>query len=205
MRESHRNQRRSSIPKPNNQLPSETLPRAKEWRTVPRTGPSNRTIFPVNFEFVAEQGTQERVGGGIRRWQGLVGRGQGERWRRKRWPPTDPSLARSFIHLLTLLPFLFSPLCVLLIYRAAGKCLRHSPDRATPVSLSLSVSPSLLSSIPVPLSRRFFSVSSVSWHYPVRHSRILHRSQPLANQPFPLCFSLFFSLFSFRNFIPLFL
>lgn len=46
------------------------------------------------------------------------------------------SLARSFIHLFTLLPFLFSPLCVLLIYRAAGKCLRHSPSIVRP-SLSL--------------------------------------------------------------------
>lgn len=65
----------------------------------------------------------------------------------------DPS-ARPFIHLLALLPpFLFSPLCVLLIYRAAGKCLRHSPSIVQPsLSLSLSFmhtfSPSFLPSPP---------------------------------------------------------
>lgn len=116
------------------------LPRAKEWRTVPRAGPSNRTIFPVNFEFVAEQGTQERVGGAIRRWQGLVGRGQGERWRRKRWPPTDPSLARSFVHSLTHSPpvSILSSLCA---FNLPGGRQMFAPlplDRATPVSLSLS-------------------------------------------------------------------
>lgn len=69
----------------------------------------------------------------------------------------DPS-ARPFIHLLTLLPpFLFSPLCVLLIYRAAGKCLRHSPSIVQPsLSLSLSRTPSHLSFLPS------FSTSSIS-------------------------------------------
>lgn len=55
---------------------------------------------------------------------------------RKRWPPTiRSSLARSFTYSLSSLVSILSPLCVLLIYRAAGKCLRHSPSIVQPISL----------------------------------------------------------------------
>jgi len=58
---------------------------------------------------------------------------------RKRWPPTiHSSLARSFTYSLSSLVSILSPLCVLLIYRAAGKCLRHSPSIVQPISLSCS-------------------------------------------------------------------
>lgn len=58
------------------------------------------------------------------------------RGRRKRWPPTiRSSLARSFTYSLSSLVPILSPLCVLLIYRAAGKCLRHSPSIVQPISL----------------------------------------------------------------------
>lgn len=57
---------------------------------------------------------------------------------RKRWPPTiRSSLVRSFTYSLSSLVSILSPLCVLLIYRAAGKCLRHSPRSYNP-SLSCS-------------------------------------------------------------------
>lgn len=66
-----------------------------------------------------------------RRWNGTGGGGQ-----RKRWPPTIRSaLARSFTYSLSSLVSILSPLCVLLIYRAAGKCLRHSPSIVQPISL----------------------------------------------------------------------
>jgi len=56
--------------------------------------------------------------------------------RRKRWPPTiRSSLARSFTYSLSSLVSILSSLCVLLIYRAAGKCLRHSPSIVQPISL----------------------------------------------------------------------
>lgn len=70
-----------------------------------------------------------------RRWMldGAEGGGEGQR---KRWPPTIRSaLARSFTYSLSSLVSILSPLCVLLIYRAAGKCLRHSPSIVQPISL----------------------------------------------------------------------
>lgn len=85
------------------------------------------------------------AGGGVRR---------GTRGQRKRWPPTIRfSPARSFTYSLSSLSLslslsfsllfspspslvsILSPLCVLLIYRAAGKCLRHSPSIVQPISL----------------------------------------------------------------------
>jgi len=50
-------------------------------------------------------------------------------------PVVSFSLARSFTYSLSSLVSILSSLCVLLIYRAAGKCLRHSPSIVQPISL----------------------------------------------------------------------
>lgn len=46
-----------------------------------------------------------------------------------------PRSHRSFTYSLSSPVSILSPLCVLLIYRAAGKCLRHSPSIVQPISL----------------------------------------------------------------------
>lgn len=100
---------------------------------------------------------------------------EGELWdgaggQRKRWPPTiRSSLARSFTYSLSSLVSILSPLCVLLIYRAAGKCLRHSPSIVQPISLSCS---SYFSTF-VSLAATFYSLRSS-----IPLANVLHPSLP---------------------------
>lgn len=106
-----------------------------------RFGPQRKESFRVGSESLhsrrpfwarrrandTDEGERERDEGG----RGVEAGGQ-----RKRWPPTiRSSLARSFTYSLSSLVSILSPLCVLLIYRAAGKCLRHSPSIVQPISL----------------------------------------------------------------------
>lgn len=118
------------------------------FRKQPRSrfGPERKKSTRVGSEslhsrgpFWARRRANNTDGGEKRRrmWDGTGGQ-------RKRWPSTiRSSLARSFTYSLSSLVSILSPLCVLLIYRAAGKCLRHSPRSYNP-SLSCSSPPSCL-------------------------------------------------------------
>lgn len=102
--------------------------------------------------------------------------GAGEQ--RKRWPPTiRSSHARSFTYSLSSLVSILSPLCVLLIYRAAGKCLRHSPSIVQPISLLFFLLPppsGRQQPLPIPFAIRLpsFLLSS----FPL--ATVLHPSLP---------------------------
>lgn len=86
--------------------------------------------------------------------------------------------ARSFIHLLTLLSLvsILSSLCVLLIYRAAGKCLRHSPSIVQPISLLF------FFVLHLRASSRHFLFPSLSALLPF--ATVLHPSLPLLCREF---------------------
>lgn len=105
--------------------------RALTLRSGGERYPRRKRVSSFTWTFLGKQKSERhgRRGKKKKDWEGAGGQ-------RKRWPPTiRSSFARSFTYSLSSLVSILSPLCVLLIYRAAGKCLRHSPSIVQPISL----------------------------------------------------------------------